>query len=144
MSDYRHSALRCPGCGAALDSIAVGDSLVEVCRECRGLFLDWFDGEPRALASALVPPVDDVWVGPEPARVAGPCPRCAVRLDVELFEGRGPYVHRCGACAGVFVDEASVHLLASTAAPDPAKDPPTGPLASLLAAVRGALRALTP
>jgi len=120
----------------------VGDSLVEVCRQCRGIFLDWFDGEPRALASALVPPVDGLWVGPEPGRVPGACPRCAVRLDVELFEGRGPYVHRCSACAGLFVDEASVHLLASTGVPDPARDAPRGPLAALLAGLTAALRAL--
>lgn len=143
MSDYRVPAPRCPACVEPLETFAVGDALVDHCRACGGLFLDWFDGEPRAIASSLVAPVDDVWVGPEPARLAGACPRCAVRLDVELFEGRGPYVHRCSACAGVFVDEASVRLLASTRVPDPTSPAPAGPVASFVAALRGALRALS-
>ncbi len=142
MNDYRLAALRCPSCSSLLDEIQAGEALVDVCRQCHGIFLDWFDGAPRSVASALVAPQDNVWIGPEPKPLEGMCPRCAVRLEVELFEGRGPYVHRCGACSGVFVDATSVGLLASTAVPDPAKDP-AGPVARLLRALEAAVRSLT-
>ena len=138
MSDYRASALRCPGCAASLEEIGAGDALVDVCRQCRGIYLDWFDGEPRDLVRQVVTPLSVGEVGAEPASLAGPCPRCAVPMHAELFESRGPWLHRCHGCHGVYLDFVAAELLASTAEPETKPDEPStrSPLSRIGAAIR--------
>jgi len=140
MSDYRVSALRCPGCASTLDEIGAGAALVDVCRQCRGIYLDWFDGEPRELVAEMVTPLAVGEVGDEPKALKGPCPRCAVPMHTELFEGRGPWLHRCKGCQGLFLDYTAAELLASTrgagSTPPPAPD---APLDRLAAAIRSLL-----
>lgn len=136
MSEYRASALRCPSCSALLEEVGAGDALIDICRQCRGIYLDWFDGEPRELVQHVVTPLGVLGLGAEPKALPGPCPRCAVPLHVELFENRGPWIHRCQGCQGVYLDFASAELLATTASPDPPKDEAAGPLSRLATAVR--------
>lgn len=136
MSEYRTGALRCPSCAALLDEVGAGDSLVDICRQCRGIFLDWHDGEPRDLVRHVVSPLGVIDLGAEPAPLKGACPRCSVPFHVELFESRGPWVHRCEGCQGVYIDQLSAELLASTSTPEVESPEEKRPLSRLGAAIR--------
>ncbi len=136
MSEYRAGALRCPACANSLDEVGAGESLVDVCRHCRGIYLDWLDGEPRELVRQVVTPLGATPVGAEPAALAGGCPRCAVPLNTELYQGRGPWVHRCSGCQGIFVDFVAAEILANTSGPDDDAAKEQGPLSRIGEALR--------
>jgi Zn-finger nucleic acid-binding protein len=136
MSDYRAGALRCPACGHGLDEVGAGESLVDVCRHCRGIYLDWLDGEPRELVRHVVTPLGGSVVGAEPRKLEGACPRCAVPFVAELYQSRGPWVHRCSGCQGIFVDFAAAEVLADTSGPEDYVEKESGPLSRLGEALR--------
>lgn len=123
---YRGAVVRCPQCGDAMRAEPLPNAEVDVCDGCGGLWVDWFDGEVRAVAVfAEAARVDR---GTPPPAVVGAvlangtsmCPRCMSRLvsemvpfgdatnrnlvkDVELL--------RCRDCVGSFVPRSSAHLL---------------------------------
>ncbi len=98
---YRGQPALCPTCGTLMEEIDVGDALVDVCRACRGLWLDWLDGDPRHLAHrteetlaeqrpSLAGAADDR-ATLESAGVVGVvhgCPRCRGALTAEDYEMR--------------------------------------------------------
>jgi hypothetical protein len=116
---------------------ALGDAEVDVCSGCGGMWVDWFDGEVRAISA-------EVLAG-ETARTSRPsaptsslrnevvatgaCPRCTRQLVAERYtlpDSRTPeapvtglavatdaVLLRCEDCLGVFVPRASAALLAS-------------------------------
>ena len=135
---YRGIAVRCPGCAESMAVESVGDADVDVCSACGGMWVDWFDGEVRQVATAVIaregsrPPPPS---SPRNETVAtGACPRCSRQLAVERYvvrvgvDGRGVSqttgadLLRCEECAGVFVARASAALLA-TLPPDEAAPP---------------------
>jgi Zn-finger nucleic acid-binding protein len=135
----------CPACAARMELRAAGDATIDVCPTCRGLWLDWFDGDTLALAEMAMP-LSRRASAPVPAKVL--CPRCTHPLEERAHDSSGPIVWRCLECAGSFLPRATVEALliwAASSAPEPlAGDAPPASLrdATVLARLRGALRAL--
>ena len=115
---------------------------VDVCNACQGVWIDWFDGELRAVATETVRkelvgrPTDPGSARNEPA-ATGACPRCTRQLVAEKYvvaeivpsssadSAAGPSrinrteidLLRCGECAGAFVTrDGAVSLAALTTA----------------------------
>jgi Zn-finger nucleic acid-binding protein len=115
----------------------IGDAEVDVCTACGGMWVDWFDGEVRQIATSVLageaarssratPPTSSL----RNENVAtGACPRCTRQLAVERYvvkvdvgprgaERRsvstttGADLLRCEECAGVFVPRTSASLFA--------------------------------
>jgi Zn-finger nucleic acid-binding protein len=75
---------------------------VDVCDGCGSVFLDYFDGEPGAVARSLEE------AGRFRPSVAGApvkgCPDCRVDLTLTPYlEAGGPEIYRCGGCGGAFL-----------------------------------------
>jgi Zn-finger nucleic acid-binding protein len=145
---YRGMAIRCPGCGASMSTEHLSDAEIDECGACGGLWLDWFDGEVRALAAAALASeasraverassvTDDGRSSMAEATATGACPRCTLQLTSEEFvvrgldvragedarrtaQSTGAEVLRCDGCAGVFVTRATAEVLAKVDAADP-------------------------
>jgi Zn-finger nucleic acid-binding protein len=124
---YRGAAIRCPGCGDPMTIEGVDEAEVDVCGSCGGLWVDWFDGEIRRVAGALLRGEQGRGSSPSPAppaqlrnepRATGACPRCARQLAVERYAvkadaGGAADLLRCEECAGLFVPRTSAALLAT-------------------------------
>ena len=144
---YRGIAIRCPGCAESMSAEQIGDAEVDVCTPCGGMWVDWFDGEVRQIATGVLagdaarasrptPPVSNLR---NESVATGACPRCMRQLAVERYVVRveagprtaertsvstttGADLLRCEECAGVFVPRTSASLLA-TLPPDEAAPP---------------------
>jgi hypothetical protein len=114
---------------------AVGDADVDVCTACGGMWVDWFDGEVRHVATSVLAREGSRAPPPPPslrneAVATGACPRCMRQLAVERYVVRvavgprtgertsvsqttGADLLRCEECAGVFVPRTSAALLAT-------------------------------
>lgn len=130
--------------------LALAEAEVDVCDACGGVWIDWFDGELRAIASETLrssespsKAKDGESVGSAPRNevaAAGACPRCSQQLVSEKYvvtteiassriEGRmsivggesGADLLRCEACMGAFVSRSSAEVLAWLSSSD---DPP--------------------
>lgn len=110
---YREAALACPSCGDLLEPKDVGDSVIDVCPTCAGIWVDWFDGELDAMVKGAeaAPRGED-----REGRGAFACPRCGRALDDETYLDSGVPILRCGECSGAFVSYASATAL--TRSPD--------------------------
>ena len=137
-ADYRSQPLVCPACAALLEPHELEDCLVDTCPGCAGLWIDWHDGPIHAVARrvparAKQPRAAPEWHAPQ-------CPRCRVPLVAERFESANlaVVVHRCGDCAGAFVDDKAAAVLAATrpAPVDGAGTPPKGLLSRFTAALK--------
>ncbi len=135
-----------------METESVGDAEVDVCTVCRGIWIDWFDGEIRKVARTVVaterargsvPPPPHSPLRAE-ANATGACPRCTRQLTSEPYvvhttvgeaqahtsvsQGTGADLLRCEECAGVFVPRASAGLLATLPADEePPPSSTTGP-----------------
>ena len=149
---YRGIAIRCPGCAESMATEAVGDADVDVCTACGGMWVDWFDGEVRTVASSVLAGERARASRPTPAPAlrnesvaTGACPRCMRQLAVERYVVRvavgpktsertsvstttGADLLRCEECAGVFVPRSSAALLATL--PPDEEAPPSSTEAS--------------
>ncbi len=109
---YREAGLLCPGCGAGLDPKNVGESIIDVCPACQGIWVDWFDGDLVQMVRGAPP-------GGGPAapdgRGTSACPRCRRELGWESYQASGAQVLRCADCAGVFVPGTSIRALVARA-----------------------------
>jgi len=80
-----------------------GDQVeVDFCDSCGSVFLDYFDGEPGAVARSIE---DAGRFKPGVARspVKG-CPECRIDLTITPYlEEGGPEIYRCGGCGGAFL-----------------------------------------
>lgn len=143
---YRGIAIRCPGCAESMAPEAIGDAEVDVCTACGGMWVDWFDGEVRQIATSVLEGETARASRPAPPTsslrsenlATGACPRCMRQLAVERYVVRvdvgprgapqtsvsttGADLLRCEECAGVFVPRTSAALLA-TLPPDEAAPP---------------------
>ena len=137
---------RCPACAGTLEEQAFGDIVAHVCPDCKGLWVDWFDGALLQVAKEIAhlssPPA------PTSVRTAGNCPSCRAPLVVESTHGAGNagmYLWRCGACVGTFVPRASFETLVGmddaepTTAPYASEPAEPRPLSRLAAALRALL-----
>lgn len=146
MPDYRETVAKCPACGVMMEERGAHDVMVDVCPGCRGLWIDWYDGDTVEVALKAAPlsvraPVPIV---PEKAL----CPRChrpmlgttlVAHADAitESKHGLGAYVLRCGECAGTFVPRTAFdELLELSAHAGPEVEGAASAWAKLLAVVK--------
>lgn len=83
-------------------------STVDACTRCRGLWVDWFDGELVAVVKETAPLSVRTSVPFEPREAR--CPRCGRTLAAETVSGTIVLL-RCGECAGSFVPRESFTLM---------------------------------
>jgi Zn-finger nucleic acid-binding protein len=119
---YRESLARCPVCKIDMERRSAQDAEVDVCRECRGLWIDWFDGDTWMVANDALPlSMRD----PLPLPAHAPCPRCTAVLFSARHEKTGPVVLRCPECFGTFVPRAALDDLVAfspkSERPEPAR-----------------------
>jgi uncharacterized C2H2 Zn-finger protein len=139
---YRGIAIRCPGCADAMTVTPIDGADVDVCPGCGGLWVDWFDGEVKHVATSVLasegapaPPVAPPSALRSEPVATGACPRCMRQLAYERYVVRarpadgharpgtatGAELLRCEDCAGVFVSRASARALVVLA---PDEEPP--------------------
>ena len=113
---YRTRLRACPSCDepmrkVPLKSMRFSDSTIDACDECGGVFLDFFDGEPFAVARDVVKQLEDF----ESAfRVGGKlltCPDCGRPMEVHPYVDIGPDLARCNQCMAVFATPAQIRAL---------------------------------
>jgi Zn-finger nucleic acid-binding protein len=137
ISGYRGVAIRCPGCAEPMTQKTLGEAEVDVCNACGGLWVDWFDGEVRNIATEALSHPSHAPMPPgqhnEP-RAIGACPRCTRQLareryvikaavkatdpkdgsdNVTVAQETGAELLRCEECAGAFVSRTSAETLAT-------------------------------
>jgi Zn-finger nucleic acid-binding protein len=143
---YRETIAQCPVCAVPMELRTAGDATIDVCPTCRGLWLDWFDGDTLTLVEHAMPLSRREGVG-VPSSLA--CPRCTRPLETRAHETSGPPVWRCTECAGSFLPRPTVEALLIWAAANAETAPPSLPPrsvrdATLLDRLRRALRSLFP
>jgi Zn-finger nucleic acid-binding protein len=102
--EYREAPMKCPACGDVLEARVLSGSTVDTCPKCRGLWVDWFDGELISIVKETAPLSMRAPVAIDPARAL--CPRCTQPLMPESFSG-AIVLLRCSDCAGCFVPRES-------------------------------------
>jgi Zn-finger nucleic acid-binding protein len=94
----------CPRCSVELSEISHGESVLQRCGECGGLWVD-SDDLNRVLLHANLPALSAVggWVNPD--EIAGMCPACNVDLvAVEGGEKRALHYDTCESCGGIWIE----------------------------------------
>jgi Zn-finger nucleic acid-binding protein len=149
-SGYRGAAVRCPGCAEPMTIENLADAEVDVCASCGGMWVDWFDGEVKRVATAVLATEQHFSRPSAPPSslrneviATGACPRCTRQLTIERYvvkvdvgrasdgprtsvtQTTGADLLRCEDCAGVFVPRASAALLATLPADEEAPPPST-------------------
>ena len=146
---YRGAAVRCPGCAEPMTVEVLAEAEFDVCASCGGMWVDWFDGEVKRVATAVLktetarasrPSMPTSSLRNE-AFATGACPRCTRQLAVERYvvkaevgargdrtsiaTATGADLLRCEECAGVFVSRTSAGLLATLPADEDDVPPPS-------------------
>ena len=119
---YRSASLRCPHCNGLFEESATEVALVDVCTDCGGIWVDWFDGEVAAVVASAAELAPTGRTGSSEASRS--CPHCQVKLADERFRGTGPEVQRCTQCAGAFVPRSSLDELLAMGPPGDGDDVP--------------------
>ena len=94
----------CPKCRVAMvvSELKAGVR-VDVCPQCRGMWLD--HGELKALVEARMSERSGPEVLAEAERTEFNCPDCEQPLFRRLFErGSDIWIEQCSRCAGIFLD----------------------------------------
>jgi Zn-finger nucleic acid-binding protein len=149
VSGYRGAAVRCPGCAEPMSVEVLDEAEVDVCGSCGGMWVDWFDGEIKRVATEVLKTETARTSRPSApasslrneAFATGACPRCTRQLAIERYVvkadvGRGSErtsistatgadLLRCEECAGVFVPRTSAGLLATLPADEDEVPPPS-------------------
>lgn len=121
MARYRQQSLRCPACAELMQEQPHGKVHVDVCAQCRGIWVDWMDGELQQVAAEVGPSAG----GRAPAGPVGPCPHCQNALARESLDGAE--VWRCGHCIGAFVGHDAIAIIAGVTPPSAAAPEPAAP-----------------
>jgi len=114
---YRTRLRVCPSCDGRmrkvpLKSMRGSEGGVDACDVCGGVFLEFFDGEPVAMAREVVKRLTDF---DSTFRVGGKpllCPDCNRPMDVYPYVDIGPDLARCHQCMAVFASVAQIRALA--------------------------------
>jgi Zn-finger nucleic acid-binding protein len=123
---YRDALPLCPACSLAMEARTLKDATVDVCPACKGLWIDWFEGELAHVAHEVAPL--SIPRAPVPTVQAATCPPCRRPLVPQAYLGV-PFLWRCGECGGTFVPRVSFEALAELRPP---KDPPKSALHRLV------------
>ncbi len=107
MGDYRDTPLSCPTCNVVMEPRLLSGSTVDTCPTCRGLWVDWFDGELVAIVKETAPLS---YREKAPGLLEGKCPRCTQPLTSETVASSIALL-RCSDCGGCFVPRASFTML---------------------------------
>ncbi len=120
---YREASARCPRCAVPMESRLLADCTVDVCADCKGLWVDWLDGELPHVATEVGPlSVRPGLPTAEVGLVGAGCPRCLKGLVLESLLGTGPLIFRCGDCGGAFIPRSSLDALMASAWQPPPKE----------------------
>jgi Zn-finger nucleic acid-binding protein len=115
---YRDAPALCPSCAVMMSEKNLYDAVVDVCGDCHGVWVDWFDGD---LGHVIEQVSDDATRGSPPERETkngGACPKCQARLTTEN-RADGVLLFRCGDCGGAFVPRASFMSIIALAHQEP-------------------------
>ena len=94
----------CPRCSVEMSEIASGDSTLQRCATCGGLWIDSADLN-RVLLHAGLPALSAVGGYVNPDEIAGQCPACHVDLvAVEGGEKRSLHYDTCESCGGIWLE----------------------------------------
>ena len=139
MSPFRNRTRACPGCGASLRQVQLGDrDGVDVCDSCGGALLDFFDGEPTALARKLSEHAENFSTVPRDSGLL--CPDCEIKMVTTAYlEPDGPSISRCTQCFCIFVTASQVVALGKFQQLEALQDAPDW-FDRLVAALRALLR----
>ena len=118
---YRDLPAKCPACSTMMEARVLAGCTVDVCPSCRGLWVDWFDGELLDVARQTGPLSHRPPVAFDPT--AAPCPRCLRPMTLGSVEGI--LLVRCAECGGTFVPRAAFEDLLTYAMEDVAHVAPT-------------------
>lgn len=132
MTDYRTSQAMCPGCGTLMTARLAGPAEIDVCPQCLGIWVDWFDGALAKVAHDASFEGGLLEIGTPSVGGNSICPRCTRKLHMEVLHKT--YLQRCGECAGTFVPRVAFDELVLHPEPEPKKEPTA--LDRLLAAIR--------
>lgn len=123
---YRERIRRCCACRQLMAPLVIGidGASVEIdgCEACGGVFAEYFDGEPAAIARALVPPGREADESDPPPEAI--CADCELPMSLHRYLGDGPALLRCGGCLAIFATPAMTSRLARYAM---AREPATRP-----------------
>ena len=114
-------AMRCPKCRSDMEQVMIGDTEVDRCYSCHGL---WFDtgelGKLRNKEAAAALDIGDIKIGKEQNRIEQyRCPRCAGPMN-RLVDPAQTHIwfEQCGSCRGAFFDAGELTDLATVTASD--------------------------
>lgn len=115
---YRDAPALCPTCAVMMAEKNLCEAVVDVCGDCHGVWVDWFDGD---LGHVIEQVSSDDPSSATPGREtqkSGACPKCQARLVAEDRED-GVSLLRCGDCGGAFVPRSSFMPLIAMAHKEP-------------------------
>jgi Zn-finger nucleic acid-binding protein len=137
MADYRDAPAKCPACQELMELRSLSEAMVDTCARCRGLWVDWFDGDVLAIVHEAAPLSFRPTVDIDPTKAH--CPRCSRTLMPETFGG-SVLLLRCAECAGCFVPREAFTALMELDLPAHSRHgadvEKQGAFARLLAAIR--------
>jgi hypothetical protein len=111
---------------------------VDVCDACGGALLDFFDGEPTALARTLSEHAQNF--ARKPSVKSLDCPDCEVPMVTAAYmEPDGPSISRCTQCFCIFVTASQLVALGNFRQLEALRDAPDW-FDRLVAALRALLR----
>ncbi len=115
---YRGRLRACPSCKSPMQQVAMerakGQGAVDLCDQCGGVFLEFFDGEPVDLSRGVVEHVKRFAVASGPGdQLDGVCPDCQKSMVVQRYLEQGPRIARCDGCMAIFATSEQVRALAS-------------------------------
>jgi len=80
---YRDTPFLCPACTRPMETRQAGATSVHVCVTCKGLWIDWFDGEASVVAQ-LAGPLS-IPRAPIAAIQRATCPDCRSALTLQPY-----------------------------------------------------------
>lgn len=99
-------AIECPKCHSPMQHVRVGETEIERCARCGGIWLDVFEKDAVLANSSLVSQADPNDARPHTASPkAMSCPRDHWQL-IHMVDQRQPHVkfEACKSCGGIFLD----------------------------------------
>ncbi len=88
---------------------------VDECPQCRGVFIDYFDGEPTAIAVELRETLEPVNTQLDTVS----CTDCNVTMRLQAYLDSGPDLYRCSACMAAFLTPQQIEALAGFTLSEP-------------------------
>ena len=114
-------AMRCPKCRSDMEQVMIGDTEVDRCYSCHGL---WFDAgelsKVRNKEAAAALDIGDIKTGKEQNKIEQyRCPRCAGPMN-RLVDPAQTHIwfEQCGSCRGTFFDAGELTDLTTVSVSD--------------------------